>query len=500
MDARLGIAAGNQLGAQAGANVARQGGNAVDACIASCIMAWVAEPFFVSIGGSGFIAVRTPDGGVEVVDGNNTMPLNPPTTPGQAIERTYLDYSNGMYTGIGAGSVGVPGILAAAHTVWERHGKIEWPALFEDAIGAAREGVAFPKTSAYYLSVTWDAIWSKFEEARALFSDDGGRPLVEGAALTQPELAEALEVVAEQGPDAFYRGELARELADALADGDGLITLDDLEQYTAEIRAPISTQAFGWKIESNPPPSVGGAVLVHMLALLDEAKLDDPLERLRAIVEAQRAAVGYRLERYQDPGAIASAFEEALETLRAKSRAMRSPSTTHASAADRDGYACSITASNGYGSGLVVHGMALNNTLGEEELNPLGVHRLPPGSRCHSNMSPTIASGPDQTVALGSPGADRIVSAIVQTFLRIAVDGESLADAVAAPRAHLDPRRDGELLCYELDLPGAHLGYTPRHYDEIHMYFGAVQAASVTSDGKVDAAFDPRRSGGSALV
>jgi gamma-glutamyltranspeptidase/glutathione hydrolase len=115
-------------------------------------------------------------------------------------------------------------------------------------------------------------------------------------------------------------------------------------------------------------------------------------------------------------------------------------------------------------------------------------------------MAPTIASGPGMTVALGSPGADRIVSAIVQTFLRIAVDGDSLADAVAGPRAHLDPRPQGELLCYELDLPGDELGYTPRHYDEIHMYFGGVQAASVSDDGTVDAVFDPRRSGGAVLV
>jgi gamma-glutamyltranspeptidase/glutathione hydrolase len=492
------VAAGNRLGAEAGANVARRGGNAVDACIASCITAWVAEPFFASVGGSGFIAVRTPDGSVEVIDGNNTMPSTAPTSAGQGLERIYLDYSNGMYTGIGPGSVGVPGVLAAVHKAWERHGKIEWAALFEDAIRAARDGVSFPKTSAFYLSVTWEAIWSKFKHARELFSDDLGEPLVEGALMRQPDLADALSTIADRGPQAFYSGELAREITDAIADGDGLITSDDLANYTADIRAPVSTEAFGWTIESNPPPSVGGAVLVHMLALLDEAVVHDPLERLRAIVEAQRAAVGFRQERYQDPGAIAGAFEEALTSLRAKS--MRSPSTTHASAADADGNACAITASNGYGSGLVVRGMLLNNTLGEEELNPLGVHRLPPGSRCHSNMAPTIASGPGMTVALGSPGADRIVSAIVQTFLRIAVDGDSLVDAVAGPRAHLDPRPQGELLCYELDLPGDELGYTSRHYDEIHMYFGGVQAASVSDDGTVDAVFDPRRSGGAVLV
>ena len=461
-------------------------------------MAWVAEPFFASIGGSGFIAVRTPDGTVEVIDGNNAMPLSPPPSHGQGLKRVYLDYSNGMYTGIGGGSVGTPGILAAVRRAWERHGHIEWAALFEPAIRAAKSGLPFPKTSAYYLSVTFDPIWSVYDAAHDLFSIDG-RPLDEADALVQPALAEALTEIAAD-PDVFYRGDLAREIHDAIEADEGLLTMEDLQSYVPEIREPAVTTSFGWKVESNPPPAVGGAVLVHMLALLEQADLKDPLERTRAIVEAQRAAVGYRRERYDDPSNIAAAFSEALESYKLH---RRSPSTTHTSAADADGYVCSITESNGYGSGLVVHGMLLNNTLGEEELNPLGVHRLPPGSRCHSNMAPTIASGPESTVGLGSPGADRIVSAIAQTFLRLAVDGDSLADAVAGPRAHLDPRTDGELLCYEPGLPGEaldELGYTPRPYDEIHMYFGAVQAASIAADGTVDAAHDPRRSGSSALI
>lgn len=209
-------------------------------------------------------------------------------------------------------------------------------------------------------------------------------------------------------------------------------------------------------------------------------------------------AVGYRRENYHDPEGVAAAFEEAVATI--KQRSQRSSETTHTSAADADGYVCSITESNGYGSGLVVHGMMLNNTLGEEELNPLGMHRIPPGSRTHSNMAPTIASKGGRAVALGSPGADRIVGAIAQTFIRIAVDGDSLADALAAPRAHLDPRPDGETVCFEPGLPGEELPWLKRPYDEIHMFFGGVQAASVDEDGTIDAAHDPRRSGGSALV
>jgi len=230
---------------------------------------------------------------------------------------------------------------------------------------------------------------------------------------------------------------------------------------------------------------------------------DDPREhaslvtRAKALVEAQRAAIGYRAEHYQDPDGIAAAFDEALQGLTPR---RSSPDTTHASSADADGYACSITESNGYGAGLCVNGILLNNTLGEEELNPFGAHGLPPGTRCHSNMAPTIARGDGLTVAIGSPGADRIVGAIAQTFLRIAVDGESLREALAAPRAHLDPRPEGETLCFEPGLPGHELPWHQRPYDEIHMFFGGVQAASVAEDGTVDAAHDPRRSGGSALV
>jgi len=495
---RLGIAAGNKLGTDAARRVAEAGGNAVDACLASAIMGWVAEPFFASIGGSGFIVVRDPNGSVEVIDGNTTMPLTTPEVPGQGARRIFLPkYADGIYMGIGGGSVAVPGILAAVRLAWERHGRIEWSALFEDAIAVARDGFRFPKVSDYYLSCTWDNIWSAYGESRAIFATDGV-PMTEGQRLVQPELAEALEAVAKQGPEVFYSGWLAEEIIATIERDHGFMTLDDLKSYSAEIRQPVSTSAFGWRIDSNPPPAVGGAVLVHMLALLESADVNDPVKRLTAIVEAQRMAVGYRRERYHDPEGIAAAFAEALDTI--KQRSQRSSETTHTSSADSDGYVCSITESNGYGSGLVVHGMMLNNTLGEEELNPLGLHRIPPGSRTHSNMAPTIASKGGRAVALGSPGADRIVGAIAQTFIRIAVDGESLDEALAAPRAHLDPRASGETVCFEPGLPGEQLPWLKRPYEEIHMYFGGVQAASVDEDGTVDAAHDPRRSGGSALV
>lgn len=500
MGARLAVAAGNALGARAAARVAADGGNAVDACLAAAVMGWVAEPFFASMAGSGFVAIATPAGEVEVIDGNNAMPHTQPAEPGQGLERIYLEYSDGMYTGVGGGSVAVPGVLAAVHRAWERHGRIQWAALFEDAIAVARAGLPMPRTSAYYLSVTYERLWARFEQAAALFSSEarpgGMRPLAEGETFVQPELAEALELVAGQGPQALYGGELGAAIAAAIAAGGGFLTLGDLSAYRAEVRAPIVGEAFGWTVYSNPPPAIGGATLVHLLSLLERAEPQDPRARLAAYVDALRTALGVRRERYADPDALAAAVADVLAGLRPGRG-----ETTHSSAADADGYACALTESAGYGAGLVVHGVLLNNTLGEEELNPLGVHRLPPGARCQSNMAPTIARGPRRTVALGSPGADRIVGAIAQTFLRLALDGDSLADAVAAPRAHVDLRPEGERLCFEPGLPGGAIeGFVHRPYDDINMYFGAVQAAEVRADGSVDAAHDPRRSGASLTV
>ena len=496
---QLAVAAGNPLGARAASEIAYEGGNAIDACIAAAIMAWVAEPFMTSPGGSGFLTVRLPDGQTSVFDGNNAMPLDAPRSPGQGLRRVFVEnYSNGLYTGIGGGSVAVPGIVAALHEAWTRHGAIDWAALFQPAIRAAREGIPFPPTSAYYLSVTWEKIWSVFPVAKSMFSNND-RPFVQGESFLQPELADSLELLA-QGPDTLYGGDLGAAIVREIAADGGPFSMDDLERYRCEIRQPISTDAFGWTIYSNPPPAMGGAVVIHILALLEGASLDDPTTRLRSFIEAEHAAMGYRAERYEDPTEIASYFHEAVTLARGR----RSASTTHMSVADSDGYAASLTESNGYSSGLVVGGILLNNTLGEEELNPRGAHGLPGGSRCHSNMAPSIARGPGVTVALGSPGADRISGAIVQTFLGLAYDGLSLGDAVAAPRAHLATRAQGKLLCFEPGLPGeelaTQLGYIARPYDEPHMFFGGVQAASVADDGTVDAANDPRRRGGCAIV
>ncbi|MDQ3864860.1 MAG: gamma-glutamyltransferase family protein, partial [Actinomycetota bacterium] len=181
--------------------------------------------------------------------------------------------------------------------------------------------------------------------------------------------------------------------------------------------------------------------------------------------------------------------------------AFGSPHTTHLSCVDGEGLAVSITASMGYGSGLVVPGtgIPMNNTLGEPELNPRGFHALAPGERLISNMSPTVVSSEEGgIIALGSPGASRIPTAILQTLINVLDFGMTLEGAVLAPRFHAE----GDLFAYEAGARTANLDDYERvlAYETPNMFFGGVNAVRLTPDGRFEAAADPRRSGGTAFA
>ncbi|MDJ0792582.1 MAG: gamma-glutamyltransferase, partial [Acidimicrobiia bacterium] len=177
----------------------------------------------------------------------------------------------------------------------------------------------------------------------------------------------------------------------------------------------------------------------------------------------------------------------------------RSPSTVHTSAVDASGMACSVTVSAGYGSGAVIpgYGFGLNNSLGEIELTSEGLHALPPGQRLLSNMAPTVArSGDGEVLAIGSPGADRITSAIATVLLNHVVCGQPLEEAVEAPRLHAERFEGVPTLAIEPDIDTSAVdGLTVRELPALSMYFGGVQAAALKPDGSFVGAADPRRTG-----
>jgi gamma-glutamyltranspeptidase/glutathione hydrolase len=228
-------------------------------------------------------------------------------------------------------------------------------------------------------------------------------------------------------------------------------------------------------------------------------------EDVRNMIEIQRAVLGYRKAEL-DP-ALGERTDEVAALLEAAGagdmqRLLASPSTTHSSAVDSDGTGCAITVSAGYGSGMMVEGTGiwLNNSLGEIELNPHGLHADPPGTRLVSNMAPTVARQQAGSVlAIGSPGADRITTANASVLHNFITLGMSLRDAVSHPRLHTEIFEGEWQVAYEPGVPTGHVaGIIARRFPDLSMYFGGVQAALWDPTAGLFETADPRRAGGVA--
>jgi gamma-glutamyltranspeptidase/glutathione hydrolase len=262
----------------------------------------------------------------------------------------------------------------------------------------------------------------------------------------------------------------------------------------------------GWEIATNPPPAVGGAVLAAMLLLLGDRPHGPWTEDdIALLARAQQAAIGFRagtLDVTLDPeGEVDRLLSEVVPgPLRAF---VTSPSTTHTSVVDSEGTALSLTLSSGYGSGLVPPGTGIwmNNFLGELELNRRGLHAWPVGRRLPSNMAPTIARREDGTVlAVGSPGADRITTAILQTLIGHIRIGLPLSEAIEHPRLHIAVEDSNATAMYEVGLPVGKVDLPRRQMPAGSMMFGGVGAARWSPKEEFEVAADGRRAGGTAVA
>ncbi|MEO1144865.1 MAG: gamma-glutamyltransferase, partial [Cyanobacteria bacterium J06638_22] len=282
----------------------------------------------------------------------------------------------------------------------------------------------------------------------------------------------------------------------------GLLTAEDLAAYRAIERSPLRLRFGEWDIATNPPPAIGGACLAAMLLLLDQrsfAQWDST--SVQQLIEIQQAVLGYRSHHLKRASDLSQAVAELLELARLDKlhSLVKSPSTIHVSAVDTDGLACSISASAGYGSGVMVEGTGLwlNNSLGEIELHPHGLEDLSPGTRLSSNMAPTLAKRADGAVlAIGSPGASRITTAIVQALLHFIQRGLPLSEAITSPRLHVEVGEEPSQISFEPDLPiSPQSVFSLQPFSAPSMYFGGVQAALWEPDSGLSAAADPRRAG-----
>lgn len=504
---RAAVAAPNALATQAGMEAMAAGGTAVDAALAAIITATVTEPGIVSPLGGCFVSVWPADGDPVVVDGNVEMPGRglPPERFGQGLLECVTTYGGGLTTYAGPGSVATPGMFAALGEAHERYGRAPWAALLGPAVLAARHGFTVSATAASYLHLVAESIFAWDPRTRELYTVDGAGPPA-GHPVRDEDLAAALEQVAAEGAETLYTGDLAHRIADDVQDRGGLLGRADLQAYRAVVRPALRTRLQGWDLAANPPPSIGGPVLAAMLRLVEDT--DGPVGPVE-VVHVMRQVLDLRLDRLDVAPDLEAAGHELLELIAGSGRTglPTSPSTAHVSVVDEDGTACAVTASAGYGSGLTVSGTGLmaNNALGEPELNRAGLHVLAPGTRLGSNMAPTTACHDDGSrLAIGSPGADRITTALLQVLVHFCRHGEPLQHAVDAPRLHVRHLPDGTVrIDHEEDegLAAALAGHElARHeHSSPAMYFGGVGAALRSSDGALSAAADPRRASATAV-
>lgn len=530
------VAGPNPYSVEAGAQVAAVGGNAVDVALAGMFAALVTEPSIASLGGGAFVTVAPPGGDPVTIDGSVAMPgLGLPQEAfGRGMDPLYIEYGGGVHLDVGYGSVAVPGALIALELAHRRFGRAPWAEVVGLAATLARRGFRVGLAAGNYLAFSGGPLFGRDPAARKALTGENGEQVTTGDTMWMPELGDFLDQVIKEGAAALHRGDAGRALVAEMARNGGLITAADLASYRPIVRPSLQARIGGWQWATNPAPAVGGPVFAAMLQLLagnaatGRPGADDGVGRKRvglgALIDVQRAVLSYRVRHLDVAPDRIVAVEEMLTGIvdGGLGRLNGSPSTVHISSVDGDGLACAATASCGYGAGVSVPGTGiwLNNALGERELNRRGPHALAPGERLVSNMTPTVGRHDDgRVLAIGSPGADRIATAVLQVVLGL-LAGDSLSTAIERPRVHVSCDDEGSPITveYEADLPGADpsqvgpdgadsssggvsFGSLPwRRHPSASMYFGGVAAALRSADGRLEAAADGRREGGVVVI
>jgi gamma-glutamyltranspeptidase / glutathione hydrolase len=488
---RHGMVASSEAHAtDAGVDVLRAGGNAVDAAVAVGFALAVTHPFAGNIGGGGFMLVRLASGETAFIDYREEA-------PGAASHNMYLDAAGNPIKDaslVGALASGVPGTVAGLALAEQKYGKLGLARVMAPAIRLATEGFEVTYWLAEDLRGESNKL-GKFDESRRIFLRDGNYYQA-GEILKQPELAQTLQQIAERGPDAFYRGPVAHQIAASMAKNHGLISLADLAAYQAKIRQPLVGHFRGYTILSAPPPSSGGVGLVEMLNILEPLDLGAPdaYASMHLIIEAQRRAYADRAQFLGDSdfvpvpvaGLTSKDYAARLrqEMLEAKPDApvgagqpapAESSTTTHYSVVDADGNAVSntYTLNAGYGSGLTVEGAGflLNDEMDDFAAKPgspnlFGLiqgeaNAIAPRKRPLSSMTPTIVledrptgapsgtqsdsgaarqaaapAGLQLRLVLGSPGGGTIINTVLEVLLNVTAFHMDVERAVSAPRFH----------------------------------------------------------------
>lgn len=448
------VASVHELATDAGLEILRQGGNAVDAAVAVAFALAVVHPEAGNLGGSGYLLARMADGRANVFDYIGTAPGA--SKPGM--------FANAREANLGFKSVAVPGTPAGMGAAHAKFGKLKWRQCLEPAYRLAKNG--FPASLRMELILKLQVpVMKNYSEAARLFLHGGDQPLKQGEKLVQPDLAATIRRIQKLGWQEFYTGRTAELIAADMKANGGVITLDDLKAYRAEVHSPLQFTYRGFPVLTTPLSSSGGLTMAVALNVLEQHEM--PLgregsarvrhlqiEALRRGFEARRDLV----ERGSLPfdRAISKEYgrqvaaDLSLEQATSRPRASSTPSpeesanTTHFTIIDRDGNVVTntYTLSGFYGSQVIAKGtgVLLNNNMSVFSNQPGRANSVAPGKRYASTMSPTLILRADQSpwVAFGTPGGNTIPSTLFQIVTNLIDFKMSLRDAIEFPRIHYD--------------------------------------------------------------
>jgi gamma-glutamyltranspeptidase/glutathione hydrolase len=459
---------------QAAAEVLAQGGNAVDAAVTAGFALAVTLPRAGNIGGGGFMMIHNAKTGQQFALDYRER------APARATRDMYLDENGAPVPRLSRSThlaVGVPGTVRGLSEALEKHGTITLKQALEPAIKLARDGFTVEEGLHASLKAHKRDLSKSFEARRIFFRADGS-PWPVGSRLVQTDLAKSLQAIADNGPDAFYKGAIAKKIVADMQKNGGLISANDLESYSVVNRAPIVGTYRQTKIVSMPPPSSGGVHLVQMLNVLERFPLKNfghnSASSIHVMTEAMRFAYADRSKYLGDPDFVEVPVDKLISKKYASTLADKinqstvtasntvapglkgfvppeSDQTTHFSVIDKDGNAVAntYTLNFSYGSRLMVPGtgILLNNEMDDfsakpGEPNAYGLignrsNAIEPKKRMLSSMTPTFVFGADGSLlATGSPGGSRIITTVLQIIVNMTDFDMSIAEATVAPRFH----------------------------------------------------------------
>lgn len=519
------VVSAHPLASKVGSDIIRQGGNAVDAAIATQLALAVVYPSAGNIGGGGFMVLRLKDGSSFTLDYREAA-------SDSASADMYLDSTGNVITRLserGHLSAGVPGTVAGLTEAHRRFGKLSWQQLVQPAINLALQGFRLTAREARNLN----HIQPDLREFNTILPDFLLKEWREGDTLRLTDLGHTLERIRDHGAAGFYEGKTADDIVSEMQRGKGIITHADLKKYRAIWREPLIASFKNYKVIAMPPPSSGGVALIQLLRSVEPYPLQDwghnTARTIHLMTEAERRVYADRASYLGDPDFVSVPVDGLINPLYINER-MRSfdpdhatpsesikegvllPSestqTTHLSIVDTEGNAVAVTTTlnDSYGSRVIVagSGFLLNDEMDDFSTKPgipnmygaIGgeANKIAPGKRMLSSMTPTILEKDGKLfMVVGTPGGTTIITSVFQTVLNVTEHGHNMQQAVNAKRFHSQWLPDSIMIekdAFDKDTRKklSSLGHHLKDVKEI----GRVDAILIRPDGKLEGAGDPR--------